>query len=113
MLSPTCFGYGSWSISSGLAVVGSGVSTNIGEKWVGTGEEFQVRARTARLDQFGLLIGLATVLTFARDDDVLLSPPGSQRARISSANPEQDSFLVTAVSANNGGHRRFAYLVDS
>ena len=26
------FGYGSWSISSGLAVVASGVSTNIGEK---------------------------------------------------------------------------------
>src|SRR5690242_1786756 len=57
-----------------------------------TREQFQVRPRTARLDQGVLLVRLAGVLPLAGLDHVDLPPGRAQRPGVLAAHPEQDEL---------------------
>ncbi len=77
-------------------------------------EQFDIRTRTARLDQLVLLIGFAAVFPLPRDDDVFLPPALREGTRVPSVNAEQDDLrYVSEVEADATPIRSavLAYLV--
>src|SRR5215813_10196398 len=75
-------------------------------------KQFHKRARTARLDNRILLVGLARVLALARRQQVHLAAAGRERSSILAAHAEQDQLGHVAEIKADAAPIRAAVLPD-